>query len=381
MSRDSLLMVTTSYPQSGDGSEAAGAFVADLAAELATRLPVRVVAPGPTAGAQDEHDGVRVRRFASPGRPMSLLAPGNPLHWPTILSTLSSLRRETLAIAADGRVAHTLALWVLPSGWAAAALQHQSGIPYSVWALGSDIWALGRVPGVRQVLAKIAKGAEHRYADGLELAAGAQALTDRGFEFLPTTRRLPGLPPRRFATAPPYRFLFLGRWHPNKGIDLLLEALGQLDDAHWPLVREVHIAGGGPMESQVRAAVSRLADAGRPVRLSGFLDSGQATQALAEADYLILPSRVESIPVIFSDAIKAGAPVLATPVGDLPALLAGPSPCGLLAKGVTAPAIAEMLAKALRSYPSHFSAGMATMAERFDLARIADRIVGSIHVP
>jgi glycosyltransferase involved in cell wall biosynthesis len=378
VSRDSLLLVTTSYPQAGDGSEAAGAFVADLAAELATRLPVRVVAPGTTAGAEDEHDGVRVRRFASPGRPMSLLSPANPLHWPAILSTLSSLRRETLAIAADGRVAHTLALWVLPSGWAAAALQRQSGVPYSVWALGSDIWSLGRVPGVRQVLGNIAGGASHRYADGFELAAAAQSRTGRGFEFLPSTRRLPGLPPRRFAMAPPYRLLFLGRWHPNKGVDLLLEALAQLGDAGWARVAQVRVAGGGPLDGVVRAAVARLQASGRPVRLDGFLDRDAATAALAEADFLLLPSRVESIPVVFSDAIKAGLPVVSTPVGDLPGLVAGDTPCGVLAQAATAPAIAAAITQALAHPPSIFADGLAAMCERFDLGRIADRIAATV---
>ena len=378
MSRDSLLLVTTSYPQAGDGSESAGAFVADLAVELATRRPVRVVAPGRVAGACDEHHGVHVRRYASPGRPLSLLSPANPLHWPDIVATLASLRRETLAIADDGRVAHTLALWVLPSGWAAAALQRRHGVPYSVWALGSDIWSLGQVPGVRGVLGGIARGARYRYADGLALAADAEALVGAGFEFLPSTRRLPGLPARRPASAPPYRLLFLGRWHPNKGVDLLLDALESLPGDAWGAIREVHVAGGGPLEPEVRAAVGRLRDAGRPVRLSGFLDRAQATHALAEADYLVLPSRVESIPVVFSDAIKAGLPVLATPVGDLPALLAGDAPCGLLAREASAPAIADLLRQALATDPARFAAGMATMAGRFDLGRIADRIVATV---
>ena len=41
-----LVIVTSSFPISGDGSEAAGIFVADLAEELAKHVPVRVVARG-----------------------------------------------------------------------------------------------------------------------------------------------------------------------------------------------------------------------------------------------------------------------------------------------------------------------------------------------
>lgn len=41
-----LVLIATSFPILGDGSEAAGSFVSDLAEELAKHPPVRVVAPG-----------------------------------------------------------------------------------------------------------------------------------------------------------------------------------------------------------------------------------------------------------------------------------------------------------------------------------------------
>ncbi|MBK8122824.1 MAG: hypothetical protein IPK54_04560 [Dokdonella sp.] len=41
-----LVLVTTSFPIAGDGSEAAGSFVSDLVEEVAVKTPVRVVAPG-----------------------------------------------------------------------------------------------------------------------------------------------------------------------------------------------------------------------------------------------------------------------------------------------------------------------------------------------
>ncbi|MBW8368695.1 MAG: hypothetical protein K0M70_12660, partial [Arenimonas sp.] len=96
MSRDTVLIVTTSFPQSGDGSEAAGGFVADLAQSLHGHLPVRVVAPGAREVVEKLPSGVEVHRFASPGRPLSLLSAGRPRDWPSIVSTLRSLRRQTL---------------------------------------------------------------------------------------------------------------------------------------------------------------------------------------------------------------------------------------------------------------------------------------------
>lgn len=367
MTADTLLIITSSYPEQADGSEAAGAFVADVARTLARSRPVRVVAPGRMPGEEPSRDGVLVRRFASPGRPLSLLSPLAPGDWPAIARTLASLRAETFAAAADGRVAHTLALWALPSGWAARALERRMGVPYSVWVLGSDIWSLGRLPIVRTMLRSVMAGARCRFADGLLLGDDAARIAGKPFEFLPTTRQL-DIPARAsYRDTPPYRLLFLGRWHPNKGIDLLLGALGQLSDNDWSRVAEVHIAGGGPLDGEVRSAVVALQARGRPVRLSGFLGKDEASAALSEADYLVIPSRIESIPLVFSDALQAGCAVITTPVGDLPRFFADEPP-GLVAGAADSAALAGAIRQALLARPDTFAQAIASAARQFSLS-------------
>lgn len=351
--------------------------MADLAEALAERIPVRVVAPRGRNAMVRRQGGITVYGYTSPERPLSLLSPARPTDWPAIVGTLGSLRAQTLAAAEDGRVAHSLALWVLPSGWAAATLQRRQGIPYSVWALGSDIWSLGRVPGIGAVLRQVVKRSTRCFADGLQLARDAQHLSGKPFEFLPSTRRLSDLRARAFSSSRPYRLLFLGRWHLNKGIDLLLEALALLGDDDWSRITEVHIAGGGPMATLVRDRADSLLAAGRPVRVSGFLDRQQATRALSDADYLLLPSRIESIPVVFSDAMKCGLPVISTPVGDLPSLLQRFS-CGALAAEISAHAYATVLASSLASGPERWSEGTHRAAEAFNLEAIADRLTGLV---
>ena len=321
MSRDTLLVVTTSYPLTADGSEAAGAFVSDFAEALACRGPVRVVGPG-SAERFESHQTIPTWRFRSGGRPLSLLSPYSPRDWPVIMGSLNSLRRQVFAAGQDGRVGHVLALWALPSGWAARAFARREGVPYSVWALGSDVWSLGRLPVVSRILGSVCRDAFLAFADGLQLAADAEALSGRSFEFMPSCRRLEGRRDKPVAVEAPFRYLFLGRWHPNKGIDLLMDALELLSCRDWEMIREVHIAGGGPLAPLVEARVNQLRALGRPVRLDGYLDRSQASNALAAADRLLLPSRIESIPVVFSDAIAYGLPIVAMPVGDLPRLLA-----------------------------------------------------------
>lgn len=359
-----LLLVTTSYPDRADGSEAAGAFVADLADALSREVPVRVLAPGTVSGPDSTQGNLRVWRYAAPGKPLSLLSPGRPSDWPAIARTLRTLRQQALAAASDGQVGHVLALWVLPSGWAAAILQRRFGMPYSVWALGSDIWSIGRTSVGRTLLRRVMRRATHCYADGLQLAADAARIGGRPFAFLPSTRRLSEAPPRTLAEHPPYRLLFLGRWHANKGIDLLLDALGQLDMSDWSRISEVRIAGGGPLQDVVRSKVALLQAAGHPVALDGYLDRDGATRALANADWLLLPSRIESIPVVFSDAMKMQLPVIAMPVGDLPALFANDD-VGCLAKSVDARAFAAAISEGLQRPPKRFAAAMVRCGTRF----------------
>lgn len=359
-----LLLVTTSYPDRADGSEAAGAFVADLADALSREVPVRVVAPGVSSGPGAAQGSLQVWRYAAPGKPLSLLSPGRPSDWPAIARTLHALRRQVLLAASDGQVGHVLALWVLPSGWAAAVLRRKRGIPYSVWALGSDIWSIGRTGVGRTLLRRVMRQAAHCYADGLQLGQDAARIGGRPFAFLPSTRRLSPTHPRTLAEHPPYRLLFLGRWHTNKGIDLLLDALAQLDVADWSRIAEVRIAGGGPMEDVVRSQVALLRAAGHPVALEGYLDRDGATRALANADWLLLPSRIESIPVVFSDAMKMQLPVIAMPVGDLPALFARDD-VGCLAESVDARAFAAAISRGLQRPPAGFAAGMARCGMRF----------------
>lgn len=380
MKKDSLLLLTTSYPESGDGSEAAGSFVYDLAEELSTRIPVRVVAPGSSERGPDSNRNITTWRFYGTGRPLSLLSPKSPADWPLIVKVLASMQRQTYSATIDGRVRHTLALWVLPCGWVARNQARKFNTPYSVWALGSDIWSLGKLPFLSSILRKVASGASTCFADGLQLAEDAALLGNRTFEFLPSTRRSLLTHQQPVRISPPWRFLFLGRWHPNKGVDLLLEALRILPDSVWPKIEEIVIAGGGPLEDVVHRGVMDLKKDGRPIRLLGYIRSDEAAHEIALADWLLIPSRIESIPVVLSDSLKAGRPVIVTPVGDMARIVNSNPICGIVTEHTTAESIAVAIEEAVDRGPGEYLDGVETAASPFDLGRIADRILMDANV-
>ncbi len=372
-----IALVTTSYPDrvAESGQEAAGAFVADFAAELSRHARVHVVAAAGEDHLEDRGD-LRVHRFAVPRRPLSLLSPSNPADWPGILSSLRAGCRALDRVAAATSLSHVLALWALPSGAWARSVSRRHGVPYSTWALGSDIWSLGKVPVVRSVLRSVLRQAEHRYADGVVLGEDVERISGLPCDFLPSSRRLDA-PARSHSSSPPYRLGFLGRWHENKGADLLVDALLALGDDEWSRIEQVRYFGGGPLEESVKAGVRRLVDAGRPVTLGGYLDRNQATELYCWADYLLLPSRIESIPVIFSDAMQCGVPLISTPVGDLRRLIESYG-VGVLAADATPTALCDAIAKALDGSPADLAAGLERARGDFDVAAAAKKFYDTI---
>jgi len=94
----------------------------------------------------------------------------------------------------------------------------------------------------------------------------------------------------------------LGRLHPNKGFDTLLDALARLPEA------VLWLAGEGPERGALEAQAQALGIAGR-VRFLGWRDDGPAL--LAAADLFVCPSRHEPLGNVVLEAWAAARPVLA----------------------------------------------------------------------
>ncbi len=111
--------------------------------------------------------------------------------------------------------------------------------------------------------------------------------------------------------------LFVGRFAPEKGIDLLLQAMQML------LVEgmsfRLDLVGSGPLEADLRSQ-AQLADIN--VVFHGWLPDGpELAQALAGADLLVQPSRQEGIPKVLLLAMAHSLPIVATRVGGIPDII------------------------------------------------------------
>ncbi len=365
-----IAIITTSFPVDNSGAEAAGSFVADFADELSSRAQVTVLAPGYKNYLED-YKTYNVLRFIVPRIPLSLLNPANPADWYSIYQTIRSGDDAVNELQKQWPCDYIFALWALPSGyWARHAMQ-RFGIPYSIWALGSDIWSLGKIPIVHKVLKSVLQDSHYCFADGYRLKSDVETIVDRKCGFLPSTRRLDVTDRKNIANHPPYHLAYLGRWHANKGVDLLLDALAMLSADEWRKISEIRICGGGPLEEKISKEIEGLRNSGRPVYKYGYLDKVQAAELLTWADYVLIPSRIESIPVVFSDAMQCGAPVIATPVGDLPALLSK-NRVGMLATEVSSVAYYKAICRSLEMSPRDFSTDIMQARKQFDINSVVD---------
>ena len=112
--------------------------------------------------------------------------------------------------------------------------------------------------------------------------------------------------------------VFLGRMHPIKGLDILIEAwrrlAGEFIDWHLVLAGPDEDGYLAALESQVRAA--NLPDR---VSFPGGLYGPDKDGLLAAADMFVLPSRSEGMSVALLEAMDAGLPVVITKSCNFPA--------------------------------------------------------------
>ncbi|GAB1233428.1 glycosyltransferase [Ferrigenium sp. UT4] len=178
-----------------------------------------------------------------------------------------------------------------------------------------------------------------------------------------------GVPPERMASWPLFsarpdapqaqpwqpgqtlRLGSLGRLHPQKAYELLIEALALLRQRgfHAAVPFEVIIAGEGRESAALNAALQRTGVT--EVRLTGFAE--HPLEFLAGLHVYLQPSRVEGFCIAVHEAMQAGLPVVASAVGQIPYTLEHGVSGWLLPPG-DVNALADTLAEVL-SHPERLA--------------------------
>ena len=228
--------------------------------------------------------------------------------------------KEASKIARDHNIDFVICAWALPSGLLGLYLKQRYGIPYVIWSLGSDIWSYASFWVTRGILRRIFNHAVRIYADGFSLIEEIHAITQNKASFLPTSRILPKMASSNLSLNPALtHFLFVGRYHTNKGPDILVEAIHLLP-SDLQEKSYFHFFGIGDMKGDLKFLIEKY-NLTRCIHLNDLINNYNLSRYLEAVDFLVIPSRVESIPVILSDALQKGCPIIATNVGDMGDLL------------------------------------------------------------
>ncbi len=117
-----------------------------------------------------------------------------------------------------------------------------------------------------------------------------------------TAREHLGLPADAFVA------LYIGAFVPEKGADIAVEAVSQLDNVHLAMV------GDGPGRQDLERLAERVG--GGRVRFTGTLSD--TVPAYSAADVVLLPSKGgDSMPATLIEAGLCGLPSIATPIGSI----------------------------------------------------------------
>jgi glycosyltransferase involved in cell wall biosynthesis len=180
-----------------------------------------------------------------------------------------------------------------------------------------------------------------------------------------------GVMPMRAAAAMP-NFVAVGRFTPQKGYDVLLQAMSLVRDRLAP--GQVWVIGDGPERERLVALSNELQVADRIV-WHGELPQSRVAQLLGQAHLFLLPSRYEGLSNAGLEAMERGLPLLLTQCGGLDRHI--DASMGWVVPPEDVAALADALRKALATGPQ----GLLEMggharhyAERtFDMAVIAGR--------
>jgi glycosyltransferase involved in cell wall biosynthesis len=274
----------------------------------AAGLPAAIAVPAGHGRSLDDVKVVECRGRAVPFGPMLRLPPREPhdgvlhVHGIATLTPWSAFWPRRWAGPVVASMHGTL-------DW---RLRHPLRGLKALWHRRLDVPLLHRLDGIH-----VTRASEAEAIDGVGVPAG------RATEIPWTVGDEPPLPAGT-TSAPPY-VVAVGRLHPIKGLDRLLEAFAVVARRH-PTAR-LRVAGAGP-----RAEADRLAEHARRLGfadrldVTGLLDRDALRRMLTDAAALALPSLYENFGMVVLEALREGCPVVAsreTPWGSLEETRAG----------------------------------------------------------
>jgi len=307
-----LLIITNRYPANAD--DGASPFVADFVrAVRRTGIDCTVLTPHHEAKTYDDDADVVRFEWGEEHHTIGSLPLYNPLSWSKIARYIRNGYREAARLHREKNFDFCLALWAAPSGLLARRLKKDFQIPYAVWCLGSDIHTYPKYPVIRNMIIDTLKNGDRVFSDGHALGETARSLSGVDYHFLPSLRRIHDIP--NVAPNPQKNFFVCpGRVENDKGVFDLLDAFQIIAERQksWGLY---YIGDGNARKNLLKRI--KTYDLDQRVLCPGFLSTEEMFRVMAQARAIVIPTRSDSLPLTFGEAMQLERPVVVTDVGDL----------------------------------------------------------------
>jgi glycosyltransferase involved in cell wall biosynthesis len=299
-----------------------------------------------------------------------------------------SLSRTIKDSVQKADLVHLHGLWLFPH-FVASRASWQAGKAYVVSPHGMvDSWALSQGKLKKQIYGNLIEWQTLKRAAVIHAVSESEARDIKRLGFTSEVVTIPnGVDFTEFVELPSRSvfqqrnpiiadktvFLFLGRIHPKKGLDLLLRAFCEVAKVRPNTVLII----AGPDETGYQKQLENyLAEAGQLDKciFPGMLQSEERLAALAAADVFVLPSYSEGFPIAPIEALAAGLPVILTEACNIPGI--EEAGCGIIVRPEN-----DSLSKAMRQLANNpelgkqmGDRGRELVLAKYTWARIASRL-------
>lgn len=402
-----LLVMTSTFPVRAD--DGIPRFVFDLAEALADHAEVSVLAPdAPDACPNERFGNLHVERFR--------------YFWPRAYQRLAitnqrgmrdNLRSSWLAklqvplfFWCEARRLRKLlkqnnfrvvnAHWLVPQGLVAAwVLRRFRSIEFVLHVHAGDVYLLKRLPLGRRIARYVVRRADVIFADGSHVRDTLNELVGRdcGVKLQPM-----GVHLRQFRQPtgtvdsndrlrqrfPDGFLLYVGRFVEKKGVPFLVDAMAELRHT-FPRLGLV-LAGYGPEEQRLRDQAARLGLTDQ-LLFTGQQTHQQVIDLMHACRMVVVPSIIddhgetEGMPTVVTEALAAGALVVASEVAGIPDLIRH-GENGWICRPRDAHDLARKITDALQQHEDAAirEAALATAA-KYDWHQVARNYMASLSIP
>ena len=241
-----------------------------------------------------------------------------PEAWPAKLRRSPALKAFITRELPRFDLVHVHGLWQWPGLYARQAAQNL-GIPLVISPRGMlEPWSLQQRGLFKRTALALWERKNLRTAALLHATGEPEAhqILSLGFRqpmsVIPNGVNIPDLPDLPLASATPRRVLFLSRFHPKKGVDVLLQAWSALQERHPDWVLDLYGPDEGGYRVEMKHLAASLGMTGSRILFGDAITGAAKRDLFQSASLLVLPTHSENFGNVVAEALAHGLPVITT---------------------------------------------------------------------